>query len=183
MPATTHPARTRRRNRIMTTSLATLAALPALSYGFSRLAPPTTSREIEIYASPDVVWKVLTDFPNYPEWHPHITRIEGTPEVGQRLNFDNTSGGSAMRFTPKVLTAEPGVELRWLGHVAFPGLLDGEHSFTLAEGAGGTTRFIQSESFTGILAPLSPLMMDLGAAFDSANLALRDRVAAVRQPQ
>lgn len=181
MPVTTRP--TRYRNRIIIGSLAAVVALPALSYGFSRLAPPTITREVEINASPDEVWKVLTDFSGYPEWHPHITRIEGTPAVGQRLDFDNTSGGSAMTFTPKVLTAEPGVELRWLGHVAFPGLLDGEHSFILVEGAGGTTRLIQSESFTGILAPLSPLMMNLGVAFESANLALRDRVAAVRQPQ
>lgn len=180
MSAATRPTRTRHRNRIIAGSLVAVVALPALSYGFSLLAPPTTTREVEINASPDEVWEVLTDFPSYPEWHPHITRIEGTPEVGQQLDFDNTSGGSAMRFTPKVLIAEPGVELRWVGHVAFPGLLDGEHSFTLVEGAGGTTRLIQSESFTGILAPLSPLMMDLGAAFESANLALRDRLTAVR---
>lgn len=183
MSATTGAPRTTRRNHIIIVSLAALAAVPALSYGSSLRRPPTTTREIEINASPDQIWEVLTDFPGYPDWHPHITRIKGTPEVGQRLDFDNTSGGSTMTFAPKVLVAEPGVELRWRGHVAFPGLLDGEHSFTLVEHSDGTTTLVQSESFTGMLAPLSPLMMDLGAAFESANLALRDRVAEVREPQ
>lgn len=180
MSATTSPTvdqpSSRRRNRFFAVSVAALLALPALSYGVSLLAPATTTRKIEINATPEAVWEVLVDFDSYPDWHPHITRIEGIPEVGQRLEFDNTSGGSAMTFRPRVLVAEPGMELRWLGHVAFPGLLDGEHSFTLTETPAGTTSLTQAERFTGILAPVAPLLMDLGAAFEAANQALRNRV-------
>lgn len=133
---------------------------------------------MEINSTPGQVWETLIEFDRYPGWNPHITRIAGNPQVGQRLDFDTTASDSTMSFTPQVLMAEPGAELRWLGHVAFPGLLDGEHSFTLVETENGTTRLIQSETFTGVLAPFSPLMMDLGASFEAANQTLRDRVAA-----
>ena len=38
--------------------------------------------EIEINASADAVYKVLTDFASYGSWNPVITKIEGSPSVG-----------------------------------------------------------------------------------------------------
>lgn len=149
-----------------------------VSLGFSHLFPATTTREIEIDAPPEEVWAVLTDFESYPQWNPHIITISGTPRVGEKLNAEITAGDSTMHFTPTVLIAEPGTELRWLGRVLIPGLLDGEHSFTLRGTPEGGTRLIQAEKFTGVLAFLTPLIMDLGASFEAANQALRDRVEA-----
>ncbi|WP_228479091.1 SRPBCC family protein [Flavobacterium soyangense] len=34
-----------------------------------------------------------------------------------------------MTFKPKVLAFETNKEFRWLGHLLFPGLFDGEHKF------------------------------------------------------
>lgn len=42
-------------------------------------------REIEIEASPQRVWEILTDFPAYAEWNPFIPRVIGEPKVGARL--------------------------------------------------------------------------------------------------
>ncbi|MGP6173333.1 SRPBCC family protein [Corynebacterium sp. A21] len=167
--------KTHRTRNIAIGAGAVLLFLPAASFGFSHFFPATTIREIEINASPEQVWEVLTDFESYPVWNPHIITISGTPEVGEKLDVEITAGGSTMRFNPTVLTAEPGIELRWLGQVLVPGLFDGEHSFTLTETPAGGTRLVQSEKFTGILAPTAPLIMDLGASFEDANQALRDR--------
>ena len=74
--------------------------------------------EVQIEATADEVWAVLSDFSTYGEWNPGFTRIEG----GQRRARGWTvafvrSGGRTMTIRPTVLVAEPGRELRWLGAV------------------------------------------------------------------
>ncbi|MNR57301.1 hypothetical protein D3C85_1780460 [compost metagenome] len=56
-----------------------------------------------------------------------------------------------MTFKPKVLTFEPYKEFRWIGHLLFPGLFDGEHKFELIDHGNGTVTLIQSEKFNGVL--------------------------------
>jgi len=41
--------------------------------------------EIEINASAERVWDILTDFASYPQWNPFIRSISGELEVGERL--------------------------------------------------------------------------------------------------
>ena len=74
--------------------------------------------EIEIDAPAKRVWELLTDFASYPQWNPFIRYISGHPAPGERLQArPEPPGGRAMTFKPKVLTAEPNRELRWLGHI------------------------------------------------------------------
>ena len=76
----------------------------------------TISTEITINASPDTVWGVLTDFARFGEWNPFMDRAEGRAEVGEKLTIHmQPKGGRGMTFKPRVLVAEPGHELRWLG--------------------------------------------------------------------
>src|SRR5262245_63390296 len=86
----------------------------------------TIDTTVDIDASRDAVWDVLTDFASYSEWNPSM-RIEGTPEVGTKLVVHLLAdGGHGMSFKPKVLAATPGEELRWLGKLGFHGIADGE---------------------------------------------------------
>ena len=41
--------------------------------------------EIEINASPSVVWSVLTDLGRYADWNPFVTTADGTVREGERL--------------------------------------------------------------------------------------------------
>ncbi|UQI46732.1 SRPBCC domain-containing protein [Streptomyces sp. HU2014] len=85
-----------------------------------------------------------------------------------------------MTFRPRVLTAEPGRELRWLGRLPVPGLFEGEHRFLLTPVAGGT-RLVQSEVFRGLLVPLlERRIRDTRTDFRSLNAALKAR--AERRP-
>ena len=133
--------------------------------------------EREIEATPEVVWRVLTDFAAYPGWNPFIVRIEGHLTVGQILDLTiQPPGRRAMRFRPKVLRCEPNRELRWLGHFLVPGLFDGEHAHQLEGLEAGRTRYSQSEAFRGLLVPLTgSLLAATQQGFDAMNTALKAR--------
>jgi hypothetical protein len=133
---------------------------------------------IEIDASPERVWSVLTDFASYGEWNPFIRSIEGEPVVGSRLQVRIAPpGGRAMTFKPTVTVVDPSLELRWLGRLLLPGLFDGEHRFRLEPLDGDRTRFVQSERFSGILVAFSGKgLAKTERGFDAMNEALKLRV-------
>jgi hypothetical protein len=135
--------------------------------------------EIEINASAERVWRVLTDFAAYPKWNPFVRRVEGEVSVGARLHvYIQPSGGKGMSFRPTVLIADPNREFRWLGHLWLPGLFDGEHSFSIEPLVEGRVRFVQRERFGGLLVPLLSKMLDgdTRRGFEETNRALKLRV-------
>ena len=134
--------------------------------------------EIDIHATAERVWQILTDFDAYPDWNPFLVRASGTPRRGERLNLRmQPVGGRGMTFRPTVIEASPGRRLRWLGRLLAPGIFDGEHSFTIEAVGEGTVRLIQEERFRGILVPLlwRSLQRRTLPAFEQMNLALRKR--------
>ncbi len=113
------------------------------------------SAEIEIDATPEAIWRILADFARFPEWNPFIREIEGEMKEGSRLRVRlEPPGGKGMTFQPVVKRIEINREFRWLGNLIVPGLLDGEHIFEILPADTGKTRFIQRESFRGLLVPL-----------------------------
>lgn len=117
--------------------------------------------EIVIEASKDRIWRALTDFDQYAKWNPFIKSVVGKVAVGQVIQISLTPpGAKPMIFSPKVLTFESGSELRWIGRVLIPGIFDGEHSFKLIDLGQGKTKFIQRETFGGILVPFMQGMLD-----------------------
>ncbi len=135
------------------------------------------SSDIEINASPETVWEALTD-----DWNPFIRSMEGDLTVGGRLKvYLKASKGMGMTFKPTVLRAETNRELRWIGRLLMPGIMDGEHSFTIEQLENNHVRFVQSESFTGVLVPLMAVMGVFKNAligFDEMNQALKTRAEA-----
>jgi hypothetical protein len=135
--------------------------------------------EIEINASAEKVWRVLTDFAAYPEWNPFVRRVNGEVSVGARPHvYIQPPGGRGMSFRPTVLAADPGRELRWLGHLWLPGLFDGEHSFLIEPLGDRRVRFIHREVFRGVLIPLLSKMLDgnIRRGYEEMNRALKIRV-------
>ena len=109
------------------------------------------NNELEINASAERVWHLLTDFAQFPQWNPFIQRVSGEPVVGSQLDVTiQPSGTEATTIRPIVLKAEPNRELRWRGQWLTPGLLDDEHIFTIEPLEAGRVRFTQREIFTGI---------------------------------
>jgi hypothetical protein len=130
--------------------------------------------EIEIAASPEVVWAILTDFAAFPQWNPFIKEASGEQKVGGKLRIRVVpSGGKGMVFKPTVLAFETNRELRWRGRLGIPGLFEGEHSFTIEQIVDGRTRLTQREVFTGVLVPLLARSLDDGTkkGFEAMNVA------------
>jgi len=139
------------------------------------------SSEIEFDGTPEETWAVLTDLQAYREWNPFIEKIDGELRVGGKLNARlQPVDERGITMHPTVLAAEPGRELRWIGHLMIPGIFDGEHRFRIEEAGPGRVRFTQSERFGGMLLPLLwKKLRDGGTAkgFRAMNEALARRVA------
>jgi hypothetical protein len=138
----------------------------------------TVSATIQIGAPPMAVWAILTDLGRYPEWNPLFLEAAGDIIAGQRIRLRSKqpATGRPMTIKPKIIVAEPGVELRWAS--SLPGIIGGEHSFALSAVDGGT-RLVQSESFHGLLVPFSgKTLASTEAAFQALNQALKERAEA-----
>lgn len=125
-----------------------LAILAGLAFAFAPEREIVT--EVRIDAPPERVWSVLTDGAAYGSWNPFIVSMKGKIAKGETIeNIMEPQKGKQMTFLPKVLVAEPGRELRWLGRVLMPRIFDGEHYILLTEQDGGT-RLVHGEKFRGI---------------------------------
>lgn len=127
------------------------------------------------------VWAVLVDIDRWAEWNP-FAKARGRLAVGERIEVEiSPPGKRPMTFRPTVVKLEPGMELRWLGHLGFPGVFDGEHGFRVAPEDGGRCRFEQFETFRGMLA--GPILWLAGDAtrrgFEAMNRALKARAESV----
>ncbi len=134
--------------------------------------------EIEIDASAESVWRILTDFSSYPQWNPFIRRISGEAKTGERLEVRLEPPESrGVTLKPKVLTIEPNRELRWLGHLLVPGLFNGDHTLAIEPLEENRARFVQREAFKGFLVPLLARSLDNNTrrGFKEMNRALNGR--------
>jgi hypothetical protein len=133
---------------------------------------------VDIDATAERVWAVLSDFAAYPEWNPFIVRADGKAEKGSRLVMRmQPVGARGITLRPTVLEATPSHRLRWLGRLGIPGIFDAEHTFTITACEQGGVRLSQDERFTGILVPLTARSLDRGTlpAFKAMNAALKSR--------
>jgi hypothetical protein len=136
------------------------------------------SATIQIDAPPAVVWAVLTDLGSYPDWNPLFREASGQVAVGNRIRLRSLhpANGRMMTVNPKITIAVPDAELRWAA--SLPGIMSGEHRFTLTAVDGGTL-LEQSETFRGLLVPFSgKTLARAEASFRALNEALKKRAEA-----
>jgi hypothetical protein len=138
----------------------------------------TIHTQIGIDRPAAAVWAILVDIDRWPEWNP-FAKASGRLAVGETLEVEiRPPGKSPMTFRPIIVKLDPGVELRWLGHLGLPGFFDGEHGFRIEPEGDGRCRFQHFETFKGLLAaPVLWLVRDATRrGFEAMNLALKARV-------
>lgn len=138
----------------------------------------TIRSAIEIRAPLETVWRVLTDFAAYPEWNPHLRQVRGEPSEGRHLTVHSRPpGGRTVVFRPLIKKWSPPNELRWRATLISPRLFRAEHGFRIEALPGDRVRFVQDETFRGLLIPLySALRLRATRrGFEQMNQALRER--------
>ena len=158
-----------------------LAALIVVLTGYAvytNVSPYTLEASIEIQATPQQVWAVLTDTAAYPDWNPFIISSSGKIQAGATLTNVMHDATGNTTFTPTVLVAEPGHELRWVGRFPPGGIFTGEHTFTITQVRPGVVLLTQRENFTGVAVPFYEhwLHADTLPMFKAMNDALAQRV-------
>jgi hypothetical protein len=110
--------------------------------------------EIEINASAERVWQILSDFESFPDWNPFVTKVAGKPKVNEILKIEvQLPESRRLKFEPIVLKAEPNKELRWVGVLPLNSFR-GEHFYQIEASAENKIRFIHGEDFSGWLVRL-----------------------------
>ncbi|BBC38486.1 hypothetical protein SGFS_097800 [Streptomyces graminofaciens] len=110
---------------------------------------PVITAVTEIASPPEDVWKELTDFAGYAQWHPSLSFVDVPTEIlpGSQLRAKVSLGTEIDgEYSFTVLHYEAPRRLAWEGGI--PDVLMGQHSFLLDPHDGGT-RFTESEEFTG----------------------------------
>ena len=136
----------------------------------------------EIEAPAEAVWSVLTDLANFHAWNPFIRDARGSTELGGEVHVRvRPSLHVPLAFHARILEREDGRALRWEGHVLAPWLARGDHSFTIEPLGAHRVRFVQKETFTGLLPWLGKRLLAREAqrGFDAMNRALAVRAQGV----
>jgi len=133
--------------------------------------------EIEIQASPEKVWQVLTDLDKYPEWNPFIHHALGKATIGNTVDIDFQPDSTGLKLHCTVVKAEPNKTLAWKYQVGTAFLLSGEHSFTIEPINEQRVRFVDKEIFNGLLVPLQAKDIDTNTrhGFEAMDRALKLR--------
>ena len=136
------------------------------------MAQKEINTSITINATPEKVWKILTDYDAYPDWNPFLSLMEGDFEKGNKVKI--VAGG--MTFKPIILNIDDKKEIRWKGKFLIKGLFDGEHILRIKNNNDGTITFHQEEIFTGLLVGLFSKKLDneTKPGFEEMNLKLKE---------
>lgn len=144
---------------------------------------PTIKTAVDIAASAEMVWRVLTYFPEYPRWNPFLVSIHGSLSPGQRLKIRaRLPQGREYKFSPLVVKVIPASELRWRRRRLIEGVFDREQAFFIVPNGIKGVRFIQREHFSGVFASLIMHFISVKTrkAFNLMNLAMKRTAEAKR---
>ncbi len=144
-----------------------LAALISLSLFSHR----SVRASLTIKATPEDIWKVLTDTDSYGDWNPLYVSVEGDFEPGATMVVEMRNPDRSLSIlTPRVVHVVPRQLINQTGGVR--GALAYDHTWQLDPVEGGT-KVTQREEYQGI----GVLFLDdvwIGAAHRRALIQLRD---------
>jgi len=119
--------------------------------------------EVNIRASPQTLWGLLTDAKGFPRWNSTVTGIDGQIAEGEKLTLHVP--GTSRAFTPTVSGVVPNERMIWSG--GFAPMFKGVRTFNLRSRTDGSTDFTMEERFSGLMLPLiKGSLPDFGPVFE-----------------
>lgn len=115
----------------------------------------TCAVEMEISASADIVWALLTDAKGFSRWNSTVTGIDGEIREGERITLHVP--GTGRTFTPTVSGVVPARRMMWSNGVA--GIFRGVRLFVLTPRNSTATGFLMQERFSGVMFALTKRML------------------------
>ena len=103
--------------------------------------------EIKIHANAEKIWKLLTDAEKFSSWNSTVSAIDGNIQEGERITIHVP--GTDRTFTPKVSGVVVNKSMTWSN--GFAPIFKGSRTFELRQGAKGSTEFIMTEHFSGLV--------------------------------
>jgi hypothetical protein len=135
------------------------------------------SATTSINASPETIWKIITDAPGYPSWDPWALRIEGKIAPGETVTA-YTKLAPKQAFPAKVTEFVPNQSMAWTGGMPL-GLFKGVRTFTLNPKGNGVVEFTVREEFSGPLLPLfAGSLPDMTKPFEDFTAGLKAKAEA-----
>lgn len=134
--------------------------------------------EIELQATAEQVWQVLTDLDKYAEWNPLLYRGVGKVEPGETVEVSAKTASKDMKFICKVTEVAPFKKFTWKFHVIHPFLFRGLHIFQIETIDEHTVKFIDREQFEGLLLSMQAKDLETNglSAMVEMGIALKKRV-------
>lgn len=131
--------------------------------------------QITIKTTPEKVWKVLTDFEKYPEWHPYIIKIDGNLKKKSKIKVtykknDHEEGV----FSAYIIENEANKKLSWGGSLGF--IFRAKHYYTIEPVGNDSIKFTQGEYWKGIFGGMygKKIYEDTTRKFELMNRKLKD---------
>ena len=136
--------------------------------------------EVNIQASPETVWKVITDMDQYPQWNPVMRLLEGKVEQGNQVKYLLTQDeDTQIEIRATIAQLIPEQLMRNTG--GNPLLFSFDHTYTLQVNAA-LVKVIIHENYTGIgvnfwnTGPIKE-------AYRRLNIALKERCENATNPE
>lgn len=132
--------------------------------------------ETRIKAPRDAVWRILADFPRYPEWNPFTPEVIGTCAAGEAVRVKVRLDGEPFWMKRAVTKAEPDRRFEWEGREWYSFLAPGQRTLTLEDDGAGGTLLVDDEYIGGVIAlaprklgeTIGQRMREFGAALKAA---------------
>jgi hypothetical protein len=120
---------------------------------------------IDVRATPERIWALLTNAADFPRWNSTVTRIAGKIERGEKLAIQ-VPAAPGRTFKPRVVKLEPGRTMVWSD--GFAPMFKGVRTFTLAPNPDGSTAFSMVEVLSGVMLPMiRGSLPDFGPTFET----------------
>ncbi|MEY2564611.1 MAG: hypothetical protein QOH88_2804 [Verrucomicrobiota bacterium] len=124
--------------------LLVLLAVAAYLVGYSIPARQTHTRTITLKQTPEAIFALLTDLPNFPKWNSNMVKIEMLPPVDGKEATRQTFKGNMQMTIITTESTPPKRLVRSMGDAGGP--YEGSWAYDISPSAGGSQVVLTEQS-------------------------------------